>query len=115
MIYNHFEVITMKDVTFKILKIMIYSDLRSSELSKNTNNIVTIDSLIKRKLINQHDNNYGEPIDCFTITDTGREYVRQHIEERYKFLVSFFSQFISGFVVGVLSTIVASLLIQLHI
>ena len=95
----------MKDVTFKILKIMINSSLRSSELSRYTNNIVTIDSLIKRNLICQHCNNYGEPIDCFSITDSGREYVRQHV-------VNFFSQFVSGFLVGVLTTVIAALILN---
>lgn len=102
----------MKDVTFKILKIMINSSLRSSELSRYTNNIVTIDSLIKRNLICQHCNNYGEPIDCFSITDSGREYVRQHVEEQHKFIVSFFSQFVSGFLVGVLTTVIAALILN---
>ena len=90
----------MKDVTFKILKIMINSSLRSSELSRYTNNIVTIDSLIKRNLI------------CFSITDSGREYVRQHTEEQHKFIVNFFSQFVSGFLVGVLTTVIATLILN---
>nr|DAL18524.1 MAG TPA_asm: YjcQ protein [Caudoviricetes sp.] len=102
----------MKDVTFKILKIMINSSLRSSELSQYTNSIVTIDSLIKRNLIYQHCNNYGEPIDCFSITDSGREYVRQHTEEQHKFIVNFFSQFVSGFLVGVLTTVIAALILN---
>ena len=98
----------MKDVTFKILKIMINSSLRSSELSRYTNNIVTI----KRNLICQHCNNYGEPIDCFSLTDSGREYVRQHVEEQHKFIVNFFSQFVSGFLVGVLTTVIAALILN---
>lgn len=102
----------MKDVTFKILKIMINSSLRSSELSRYTNSIVTIDSLIRRSLIYQQCNNYGEPLDCFLITDTGREYVRQHIEEHHKFVINFFSQFVSGFLVGVLTTVIAALILN---
>lgn len=91
---------------------MINSSLRSSELSRYTNSIVTIDSLIKRNLIYQQCNNYGEPIDCFYITDTGHEYVRQHIEEHHKFVRNFFSQFVSGFLVGVLTTVIAALILN---
>ena len=49
---------------------------------------------------------------CFYITDTGHEYVRQHIEEHHKFVINFFSQFVSGFLVGVLTTVIAALILN---
>lgn len=91
---------------------MVDSPLRSSELSKYTNGLTTIDRLIQRNLIIQKHNNYGEPLDVYYITDKGCEYVRFCLEKRHDFLVNFFSQFISGFIVGVVTTITASLLLQ---
>lgn len=102
----------MKDVTFKILKTMIDSNLTESELAKYTNTITTIDSLLQRKLIDNVKNVYGEPISSYKITDTGCEYVRQHVEEHHKFIVNFFSQFVSGFLVGVLTTVIAALILN---
>ena len=102
----------MKDVTFKILKIMINSNLTESELAKYTNTITTIDSLLQRKLIDNVKNVYTEPIGSYKITNTGREYVRQHVEDHHKFIVNFFSQFVSGFLVGVLTTVIAALILN---
>lgn len=95
----------MKDCTFDVLRQFQNSDLTEAEIARRLEFPVTIESLIYRKLISQHFNIYGDPINKYRITDEGREFVRQRLEENRRATRDFWLSFLSGTLVGVAGTL----------
>lgn len=103
----------MKDCTFEVLSMFQNADLTEAEIAKHLEFPVTIRSLERRHLIVPYISGDGEPMPYYMITDDGREFVRERLEENRRVKRDFVLTFVSGFVVGVLSTLIAQWLIAI--
>ena len=95
----------MKDCTYDVLSMFQNADLTEAEIARHLEFPVTIRSLERRGLIEQDLSEDGAPTRHFSITDEGREFVRQRLEENRRVKRDFILSFVSGILVGVLGTL----------